>query len=147
VSTETGSDLILAFDFGERRIGVATGNRLTGTASPAGLVACHDGEPQWSEIDRIFSQWAPGAFVTGRPPTGNDRLMEGITNFVHALELRYKLPVYLVDESLTSQAAEAALIRERRDGIRKKRVKRGDVDQIAACIIAQKWLAEIYRND
>jgi RNase H-fold protein (predicted Holliday junction resolvase) len=75
------------------------------------------------------------------------RLLEKIANFVQALEIRYKLPVYLVDESQTSQAAQAALTRERREGTRKKRVKRGDIDQLAACIIAQRWLAEVYPYD
>lgn len=147
MSAEPGSGVIVAFDFGERRIGVATGNQLTGTASPAGVVACQDGEPQWSEIDRIVSEWSPTTLVAGKPPVGNEQLLEKIANFVHALEIRYKLPVYVVDESQTSQAAEAALTQKRRDGTRRKRVKRGDIDQLAACIIAQRWLAEVYSHD
>lgn len=141
------TDVIVAFDFGERRIGVATGNRLTGTASPVGVIACHDGAPKWNEVDRVFSEWAPAAFVTGKPPVGNERLLEKLANFVQALEIRYKLPVYFVDESQTSKAAEASLAKARREGIRKKRVKRGDIDQLAACIIAQRWLAKVYPND
>ena len=147
MSAGTGPDVIVAFDFGERRIGVATGNRHTATASPLGIVTCRDGEPDWGAIDRIFSQWAPEAFVTGKPPTGNAQLLEKIANFVQALENRYKLPVYLVDEAHTSAAAEAVLADERREGIRKKRVRRGDVDPIAASMIAQRWLAEAYSND
>ncbi len=136
------SGVIIAFDFGERRIGVATGNSTTGTATPAGVVACHDGEPQWPDIDRLVAEWTPTTLVTGKPPGGNERLLKRIANFVHELEIRYKLPVCLVDESQTSRAAEAALIEERRGGTRTKRLKRGDIDQIAACIIAQRWLAD-----
>ncbi len=140
MSAESATGLIVAFDFGERRIGVAIGNDLTGTASPAGVVPCNDGEPQWPDVDRIIAEWSPAALVTGRPPGGNEQLLENIANFVHALEKRYKLPVYLVDESSTSKAAQAALAQKRRDGIRTRRVKRGDVDQLAACLIAQRWL-------
>jgi putative Holliday junction resolvase len=147
VSTERPPGIIIAFDYGERRIGVATGNGLTATASPVGIVECRDGEPRWQEIDQIVAEWAPAAFVTGVPPQGSEHLHERISNFVQALENRYKLPVYLVDESLTSQAAEAALTKERREGTRKKRVKRGDIDQLAACIIAQRWLADLNPDD
>ena len=147
MSDKSGSSLIIAFDFGERRIGVAIGNHLTGTASPAGVVACDAGEPHWREIDRIIAEWSPAALVTGQPPGGNEQLLENIANFVHTLENRYKLPVYRVDESSTSRAAQAALTRERREGIRTKRVKRGDVDQLAACLIAQRWLTEVVSDD
>lgn len=147
MNADASAEIIVAFDFGERRIGVATGNRLIGTASPLGVVACHDGEPQWTEIDRIISEWAPQTLVAGKPPVGNEALLRKIANFVQALEIRYKLPVHLVDESQSSRAATAALTEERREGIRKKRVRRGDIDQLAACIIAQRWLAECKSDD
>lgn len=135
------SRIVIAFDYGERRIGVACGNRYTATATPIGVVECRDGAPLWRDIDRLVDEWAPDAFVAGQPPTGSQSLRENITLFVQALENRYKLPVYLVDESLTSRAAEAALVAERRDGTRKKRVRRGDIDQVAAVLIARRWLA------
>jgi putative Holliday junction resolvase len=141
VSAAAATNLILAFDFGERRIGVATGNRLTGTASPLGIVRCRDGIPLWSEIDRLVNDWAPQAFVVGRPPKGNEQLQEKIANFVHELEIRYKLRAWLVDESLSSRSAAAELSAQRSSGLRKRRVQRGDVDKLAACHIAQTWLA------
>lgn len=147
MSAENQADIIVAFDFGERRIGVATANRLSGTASPIGTSRCRDGAPNWDEIDRIVSEWAPGACVIGRPPGGSERLLARLTNFVQAVRNRYKLPVYLVDESLTSKAAEAALARQRRDGSRRKRVRRGDIDPLAACLIAQSWLDEEKPHD
>lgn len=147
MNAEARPDVIVAFDYGERRIGVATGNRHSATASPLGVVRCRAGEADWSEIERIFEEWAPGAFIVGQPPSGNPQLLENLANFVQALEKRYKLPVYLVDESHTSQAAEAVLAEERRAGTRKKRVRRGDVDPVAASMIAQRWLAKAYLND
>jgi putative Holliday junction resolvase len=141
VTARTAADIVLAFDFGERRIGVATGNRLTGTASPVALVRCQDGEPDWREIDALVAEWAPQAFVVGKPPDGNPHLQESIANFVQALENRYKLRAWCVDESLTSRSAAAELATQRREGTRKRRVQRGDVDKLAACLIAQRWLA------
>jgi len=142
VTTDTAAALVIAFDYGERRIGVAAGNRLTATATPVGIVRCRDGEPHWNDIDRCVAEWAPNALLVGRPPTGNQRLLSKIANFVHALEKRYKLPVHLVDESLSSRTAEAELAQRRRAGELNRRVKRGDVDKLAACVIAQTWFAD-----
>jgi len=142
VSAGTDSGLVIAFDYGERRIGVATGNRLTATATGLGVIACRDGVPHWEAVDRSVAEWAPAALIVGKPPTGNERLQRRIGNFVQALKNRYKLPVHLVDESLSSRAAEAELADRRRSGEKNTRVKRGDVDKLAACLIAQKWLAD-----
>lgn len=142
MSAESGARLVLAFDFGERRIGVAAGNRLTATASPIAVITCRHGEPHWPDVDRCMKEWAPAALLVGNPPTGSEALRTKLQNFVQALENRYKLPVCLVDESLTSHAAEMQLAALRRDGIRTRRVKRGEVDKLAACLIAQRWLDE-----
>lgn len=146
MSSKSVATLVLAFDYGERRIGVATGNRLTGTATPLGVVLCRDGEPSWADLDHFVAQWAPDRLVVGRPPHGNDELQKKISNFVHALENRYKLRACLVDESLSSRSAASELTARRRDGSRRKRVQRGDVDKLAACLIAQTWLAEAEPN-
>lgn len=142
MSTERAAGLVIAFDYGERRIGVATGNRLTGTATAIGVIACRHGEPLWEEVDRSVADWGPSALVVGKPPRGNETLLRNIANFVQALEIRYKLPVHLVDERLSSRAAEAELADRRRAGVKNTRVKRGDVDKLAACLIAQTWLAD-----
>ena len=140
MSAEPAIERILAFDFGERRIGLASGNRLSATASPLGVIACRDGDPDWNEIDRQVADWAPDALIVGQPPRGNERLLQRIENFVQSLGNRYKLRVYLVDESMSSRTAQSLLAARRRDGTRSKRVKRGDIDKLAACLIAQRWL-------
>lgn len=147
MSTDVEPEVIVAFDYGERRIGVATGNCHTATATPIGVLACRNGFPQWNEMDQLLTTWAPDALIVGSPPGGNVPLLEKIANFVQALKNRYKLPVHLVDEADTSQAAEAALVKERHEGTRKKRIKRGDIDELAATIIAQRWLAGDYPDD
>jgi len=68
------------------------------------------------------------------------QLRESIDAFVASLRERYALDIEEVDESFTSTAAESALRAERRDGILRRRVTRGQIDQRAACLIAEQWM-------
>jgi putative Holliday junction resolvase len=145
----SGSDsvsIVLAFDFGMRRIGVAVGNGLTQKATPLRLIA-HKGTVPWQAIDALVAEWAPEALVVGHPG-----IEEGagigpiIDKFVQDLGVRYKLAVATVDESLSSVAARAALAEDRRAGRRPKRVEKGDVDRLAACLIAEQWMRESQTN-
>ena len=56
---------VLSFDYGLRRIGVAVGNTLTGTAEALATVAADDGPPDWRAVDRLVADWRPAAFVAG----------------------------------------------------------------------------------
>ena len=136
------STAIVAFDYGTRRIGVACGNVLTATASPLTTLRVHGTIP-WTAIDRIVSDWAPRQLVVGKPnASGTTDIDTEIDRFVHSLQNRYKLPVAVVDETLTSAAASAELADSRRLGLRRKRVQKGHVDARAACLIAEQWLSE-----
>lgn len=138
---EPGKDLLLAFDFGLARIGVASGNRLTGTATP---LATLDAAPRlpWIRIDELVREWQPGQFVVGIPGENADNpLLPRIRDFIATLTERYDLPVATVDESHTSTEAQAALRTERVRGIRRKRIRRGTIDRHAACLIAERWIA------
>ena len=57
----------MAFDFGLRRIGVATGQRITGTATPLTTVAARGGQPDWTAIEQLVRQWRPDALIVGVP--------------------------------------------------------------------------------
>jgi putative Holliday junction resolvase len=132
--------LLLAFDYGLKRIGVATGNRLTRTASPLKTLPAR-GAPPWTEIDAIVAAWQPDLIVVGRPGVdAGSQLLESIDAFVASLRERYALDIEEVDESFTSTAAESALRADRRDGILRRRVTRGQIDQRAACLIAEQWM-------
>ena len=136
------ADLILAFDFGLRRIGVATANRRTGTATP--LTTLQSGrEPPWENIDSIVEQWHPGQLVVGLPdPTTAERIAAAATDFAAALEERYELPVASTDETLTSRAAQSELSMARRNQLISKRIRKETLDSHAACLIAEQWLRE-----
>ena len=136
------ADLVLAFDFGLRRIGVATANRRTGTATP--LTTLEAGrELPWQQIDSIIEQWQPGQLVVGLPdPDAADSIAAVAKAFAVELEERYELPVASTDETLTSRAAQSELKLARRNKLMKKRIRKGTLDSHAACLIAEQWLRE-----
>jgi putative Holliday junction resolvase len=135
--------VVLAFDFGLRRIGIASGNLLTRTASPVATLNRHDDVP-WPALDRLIAEWQPAQFIVGMPEDGGDSaLKRGIELFTAALRRRYDVPVATVDESLTSRAAHSAARDGRRSGYLRRRVDKGRIDKLAACLIAEQWMTEI----
>lgn len=134
--------LLLAFDFGSRRIGVATANLETRTASPLTTLRV-DSDVPWTELDRIFNDWKPAQLVVGVPEgDGAASVARRAREFAAALGNRYSLPVATVDETLTSVEAETTLAANRRSGYLRRRVGRGRVDRAAACLIAEQWMNE-----
>jgi putative Holliday junction resolvase len=134
--------LLVAFDFGLRRIGIATANRETRTASPLTTVRM-DEEPPWRELDRVIEDWQPAQLVVGVPEgEGTEHVARGAREFAAQLAARYDLPVATVDETLTSAAAESELAEKRRSGYLRRRVGKGGVDRVAACLIAEQWMRE-----
>jgi putative Holliday junction resolvase len=136
-------DVLLAFDFGLRRIGIATGNSLTRTATPLTTLQVHDAPP-WESIDRLVEEWRPTYLIVGMP--GGDRttpLKQRIQEFIVTLAQRYGLEVVPVDESLTSSAAHDRLREGRRSGYLRRRVDKAQLDRHAACLIAEQWMNEL----
>lgn len=146
----TGSAIV--FDHGGRRIGVAIANRSPHLASPLLTLAARDGVPDWPAVDKLLAEWRPDELVVGIPYNGAAARVAGAGNptgadsetaaghFADELGTRYGLPVTRIDERLTSVEAEARLREQRRSGHRRKRVRSGDVDALAACVIAEMWL-------
>lgn len=128
---------LIGFDFGERRIGVAVGETSIGIANPLGHIDAQANERRFEEIAKIVAEWKPAAFVLGLPHHGDGsphevaRLAE---KFGRRLGARFNVPVFYVDETLTSATAESELkharTRERRSG---------DVDALAATYILQSY--------
>lgn len=140
MSGEAGSGIVLAFDFGLARIGIATANLHTRTASP--LITLANGRKlPWMELDELMDQWRPEQLVVGLPDSsGNEKLSRAVREFVEAIEARYRLPVATIDETLTSRAASSELRDARRSGFLRRRVSKTQVDSRAACLIAQQWM-------
>jgi putative pre-16S rRNA nuclease len=135
--------LILAFDFGTRRIGLATGDTLTRTARGLSTLDCGRGTP-WPAIDKIYADLQPSQLIVGLPlnmdgtPTA---LTAAARSFAAELEARYRKPVALVDERLSSREAEAELRGARAAGLKRRRASHADVDMIAARILLERWFA------
>lgn len=135
--------LVLGFDYGERRIGVAAGGAASGAARPLGVVACHAGVPDWATLGRHVADWQPGLLVVGVPYNMDGtpgRLTAAALAFAAELGDRHGIRTVSVDERLSSREAEDILRRQRASGERARRVRRGDVDAMAACVLLEQWL-------
>ena len=135
-------ETILAFDFGLRRIGVAVGQDVTGSASPVGTVANGEGGVDHERITAIIGEWHPTALVVGMPTHADGSpgaMTEAVEAFIGELA-RYQLPIRTVDERYSSIEAEQALKQARQQGSR-GRISKEDIDAAAAVFIAERYLA------
>jgi putative Holliday junction resolvase len=133
--------VLLAFDFGLKRIGVAVGQTHTRTASALETVPV-GGQGGWPRIQELVRQWRPSALVVGLPldPDGAETEMcRQARTFGEGLAQRTGLPVYFQDERLTSQAVETGFAEARAAGARRRRDARMK-DAMAARIILENWL-------
>jgi putative Holliday junction resolvase len=128
---------LLGFDYGTAKIGIAVGQTLTGTASPLMTLRAIQQKPDWNKISQLIESWQPEALVVGLPYDMDDTEAEIAPlakRFARQLEGRYRLPVHMADERLTSQVARQELGRS---------VKKFDeLDAIAAKLILETWLSE-----
>ena len=140
---EPGRELdLLAFDYGLRRIGVASGGTVSRTTTPRATVSCRDGKADFGAIEALIREWEPDRLVVGVPYNmdGTESDMTACAlRFARQLHGRFGRPVDLVDERLSSRDAEDAL-REQRASGQRRRVRKGDVDATAAAVILQRWL-------
>ena len=137
-STEAVSGTLIGFDFGAKRIGLAVGETSTGIANPLGAIEAEANEKRLAEIDRIVAEWHPVAFVVGQPhhSDGSEHAVAKLAEkFARRLAARYRVPVVLVDETLTSATAEAEL-----RNMRTRAARKTDVDALAATLILQSYL-------
>ena len=131
---------VMAFDFGLRQIGVATGNCLLGSTQPLPVLRAKDGIPDWRLLEDLVKEWQPDLLVVGEPLHMDGSASELSTlasKFARRLHGRLGLEVALVDERLSSYEAKAI---SREQGHRGD-FKRQPVDSIAAELILQTWLA------
>jgi len=124
---------------------VAVANRLSGAASALTVIQARDGEPDWPALDKLVGEWGPDVLVSGLPYNADGSESDMTTEvraFVELLARRYSLAVQTVDERLTSAEAETILREQRQQGVRRRKVRKTDVDRVAAVLIAESWLRE-----
>ena len=136
-----GPATILAFDFGLRRIGVAVGQSVTGSASPLGVVANRDSGIDHDAIRDFINEWRPSTLVVGMPTHADgspSEIQATVEAFIDELG-RYEITVETEDERYTSVEAERVLKQARAGGTR-GRISKEDIDSAAAVFIAERFL-------
>ncbi|MCK5897763.1 MAG: Holliday junction resolvase RuvX [Methylococcales bacterium] len=136
------NETYLGFDFGNKKIGVAVGQVITGTASPLQTIKSIRQNPNWEIITQLVNQWTPTGFVVGisTQEDGSDNIVTPrMRKFCRQLEGRYGRPTYQHDERLSTFEAKQLLF----DELNVSATKLWDVqDQLAAQLILQSWLSE-----
>lgn len=125
--------LVMGFDYGTSRIGVAVGQGLTGTATPLGVIAVRNGAPDWNRIENLVREWQPSLFIVGLPLNmdGTDSEMSRhASRFARQLQGRFNIDAATMDERLTTREARELM----EDG--------EAVDALAAKLIVESWLRE-----
>lgn len=124
-------DIVLGFDFGIKRIGIAMGNTLTGQAQPLDVIKAVDNATRFKVIGELIEQWRPARLVVGEPrhPDGAEHDMTlRARRFANQLHGRFGVAVALVDERGSSMQAQALL------------GTHADDDAMAAAVILQRYL-------
>lgn len=127
--------VVLGFDYGERRIGVAVGQTLTRSANPLAVVKVRNMRPDWQRIEELVRRYEPEALVLGLPQRADGsehELSPRIHRFERQLRERFGLPVHLIDERLSSyEAAQRCDVGET-----------SGLDAVAAQVILETWLRD-----
>lgn len=129
---------LLAFDFGLRQIGCASGLVLTGTATPQQIFKAREGQPNWDEVEQFIRHWKPDAILVGLPLNmdGTESQLSGhARKFANRLHGRTGLRILMVDERLSSREAKALAADDRR-------ISRTEVDHYAAALIMETWFSD-----
>ncbi len=134
---------VLGFDFGEKRIGVASGQSITCSANPITTLNAINNKPDWSAIESLITEWKPDALIVGLPfylDGSESEMTKRAAKFSRQLEGRFHLPIYTHNEALSSFEAEQFL-QDKFQG-KKKQHNKQDIDKLAAAIIVQSWLEQ-----
>lgn len=125
---------IVAFDFGMKYIGVATGQTVTRQANPLCCIKARNGVPDWAAIEKLISTWQPQMLLVGLPLNMDDseqHITNCARNFANRLHARVKIPVSLVDERLSTWEAK-----------QDQYTTLEELNANAAAILANQWLAD-----
>jgi len=127
----------IALDYGLKRVGVATATG--GVITPRKHLPASAGLPQWKELDRLVGEYNPQVLVLGCAPDPGPELEAALKRFRKQLKCRYGLSVQTIQEHLTTREARAWLRERRSAGQLGRRARKGEVDSLAACLIARDW--------
>ncbi len=141
---EGTAQIVVALDFGLKRIGIASGDTVTRRATPRTTISNGPNGPDWDALRRVLANTAPARLAVGEPYNADgsaSRLTDAARRFATELAARSSLPVDLVDERWSSQDAEERLRERRASGERTRRVTREAIDAAAAAVILERWFS------
>lgn len=136
----SGQRLVLAFDYGTRRIGVAVGNELLQSARELAPLTARDGIPDWQRVEALLKEWQPDLLVVGLPLNMDDSesdMSKRARKFGNRLHGRFGKPVEMVDERGSTREAKAIA----REAGHRGNYRDESVDGIAAVLILEGWFA------
>ena len=119
----TSPQLIMAFDFGTQKTGMAVGSSLIESATPLALFPMKDGIPHWDELLKIVKQHQPTLFLVGLPLNMDDsesELSARARKFARRLRHQTNIETWMVDERLTTREARDELDHYQAQGRGKK---------------------------
>ena len=135
---------VIGFDYGARRIGVALGNRISGSARALDVVVNGANGPDWKRIESLLREWRPDAALVGLPLTldsGEQSNSHAARAFAAELQTRHRLPALMVDERLSSREAAHRFAARRASGAARRK-DAANLDAVAAEVIVEQWLRE-----
>ena len=133
---------VLGFDFGMKHIGVAVGQSITHSATPLKTLPAFDGIPDWHAIQSLIDEWRPIALIVGLPLTmdGSEQAISfAARRFMNRLREHFQLPVFEVDERLSSWAAKDEMGTSVARTAKKRRAARDKVHSYAAALLIEQW--------
>ena len=136
---------VIGFDYGQSRVGVACGQIITATATPVTTINATTKEHLFSEIDKLVKEWQPDVMVVGVPVhmDGEEQEVTRLAKkFINRLQARYSLPVYEIDERLSSYEADAILSENSRSYKKNKKSQKAGLDMVAAQLITESWMRD-----
>lgn len=136
---------VMAFDFGEKRIGVAVGETMLKLAHPLVTIKAEENAVKFEQIGALIREWRAQLLVVGLPMhlNGEPHLLTQLAKkFAQRLEGRFNLPVVMVDERLSSAEAAQSLQASGITGLQQKAM----LDQVAAQTILQSYFDNMLLN-
>lgn len=135
----------IAFDFGTKSIGVATGQSITQTATPQNALKAVNGVPKWHLIKELVATWKPDALVVGIPLNMDGSMSdmgEKAKQFAERCQQQTGLPVHECDERLTTHEAKQILL----ETLGPKALQKTTIDSFSAKLILESWMKNHIMN-
>ena len=132
---------LIAFDFGLKYIGVAVGQSITKTTSPLTSFIRYQNKTPWDLIKKLIDDWKPDAIILGlslKMDGSTQSITDEIRLFKQDLEKRHTIPIFEIDERLTTKEAKSRIFAEK--GY--KGLSRETINEISAQLILESWWSE-----